>query len=668
MEPRVNKKADMRTLLTWMSEAQAAHSDWRKQSWEDWEFRDGHQWTRDAYNRLLAKSINPLTINRIFPIINLVLGYYIRNKLDIVAKGRTQKDSELSHVMTEAFAFVRDQNNGSQLLVDAFQDEITAGIGFLSVGKHYDPRRESVQWQKHPWYSIWWDPYASPHLDRETCRYMFQASWKNLEDVMMLFPEKSKELREKYAQLSMTHYTPDVYTDDQGTQIEEQRRYLSANQWVNSDRKRIRPVEMWYTCICKGLFAIMPDSRVIDLDTLASPNEEIAVVTNARELVTANVKKMRVATFVSDMLLQDIPTPYVHDQYPFVPFVGYTDRYNNPFGVPRQVKEQSMEVNKRRSMALSLINNRRVIMEEGAAKDPNAVYAEANRQDGLIILKKGMMKGFVIQELGDLASAQLDLMERSEREIMEIAGASEEALTRVTRLQSGVALDKKQDLSLTVTASLLDNARHAHKRLGELTMAMVQKEWNGPKVLRVTDRLSGSEKFVEINQKVYGPSGAIEIRNNLTEAAFDIVVANAPITDTVREKNMELLFAAVNKAPPEAVAPLLNMAFEISDIPNKDALLKQIRMATGQEAFDPDLSKDERDAILQQQKDATQVAQDEEAAYKRQERDANISLAIAKAEKLRSEAAQINKQADLEDWEIGAKLGQEILKTMEAKA
>jgi len=655
------ESAGIKTLLSWVSEAQGAHSDWRRQSWEDYEFRDGRMWSPAAFKKLQDKGINPLTINRIFPILNLLSGHFIKNQQDIIAKGRSAKDNELGQVASEALAYVKDRNRGRELLSAAFNDEITAGFGCIQVGKNNDPREEPVLWTPRPWYSCWWDPYASPWLDKEACRYFFSAGWKNLEDVQMVFPEKKKELDAQFQNLSSNYYVPDFY--DPGTEVEEYHKYLSSNQWVNTERKRVRPIEMWYTQITKGWFAIMEDSRVIDLDTLKTPQEQFQVVQFSRELITANVKKMRVATFVSDLLLQDVPSPYAHDKYPFVPFVGYLDRFNCPFGIPRQIKEQSMEVNKRRSMALSLISNRRVIIEEDAAEDLNKVYDEANRQDGLIVLRKNRKNSFEIQEMAALAAPQINLMEQSEREIQEIVGANDEALARNSALQSGVALDKKNEMSASVTLSLLENASYSQQRLGELTLAMIQSEWTGPKVLRITDRMSGAEKFVEVNQKVYDEhKGAIVVQNNITEAGFDIVIASAPITDTMREKNMELLFSAINKAPAEAVGPLLNMAFEISDIPNKDALLKQVRAATGLPVNDDTLSKAEQDANALQAKMDKDAADAAEADMQRREREINILVKAAQAKKYEADAESTAKDAARGDWETGYKLGQDILK------
>jgi hypothetical protein len=656
----ITKPTPLKTLLSWVGEAQSAHSEWRKKSWQDWEFRDGVQWSQEAYNGLIDKGINPLTINRVFPILNLIYGHFLRNQQDVVAKGRTSEDNELAQTMSEALAVVRDQNRGNELVASAFNDEIVAGFGCVQVGKNPDPRCEPVQWRRQPWYSMWWDPYASPWFDKETCRYVFTSAWKNLEDVIQMFPEKKRELMEHFAHLTSDYSMPHI-EDEQGTLIEEYHRYLSSGQWVNSDRKRVRPVQMWYTVITKGWFAIMPDSRVIDLDTLPSPNEQIEVVKCSEELLTAYVKKIRVATFISDLLLDDVPSPYAHDAYPFVPFVGYLDRFNCPFGVPRQVKEQSMEVNKRRSMALALISSRRVITEEGAARDLNKAYSEANRHNGMVVLNKGKLERFRIEEMGALAPPQIDLMHQSEREIQEIIGANDEALGKESKLQSGVALEKKELAAATVTASLLDNAKASQKRLGELTLAMIQSEWTGPKVLRVVDRLSGAEKFVEVNQKVYDTeTGAIVVKNNIVEGRFDVVISAAPITDTMREKNMEVLFSAINKAPPEAIGPLLNAAFEISDIPGKDHLLRQIRAVTGVQEFDNDLSTEEQEMLAKQKAAAKAEQEAEQAELDKQERMASMEEKQAKIIKLRTDAEVAKQKADREDWQAGVDAAQKL--------
>jgi hypothetical protein len=660
-------KADINQLLSWVHEAQQAHSGWRRDSWEDWEFRDGKQWSQAAYSAMEKKGIKPITINRTFPIINLVHGHYLINQQDIVALGRTKADAELGQVMSEGLQLVVDQNGGTQKMGNAFHDQIVAGFGCMGVGLNPDPRREIVHLNKYPWYSIWWDPYASPWMDKDHCRYVFHAAWKDLEAFASVFPEKRKEIYEMFGNLSSEDFIPDVY--DEGTVVEDFKRYMSSTNWVNADRKRVRPIELWYTHIEKAWFALMNDGRAIDLDSLGDVRNQYSAIQSAREVVSANVKKMRVATFLNTLLIQDKPTPYVHDEYPYVPFVGYLDRYDYPFGIPRQIKEQDMEVNKRRSMALSLLSNRRVIIEEKAAKDINKVYDEANRQDGFIVLKQGKKGSFEIQELGTLAAGQVDLMNQSEREIKEISGENDESLGYETHGQSGVAIEKKQQKAATITASLLENARISQKMLGERAAALIQNRWTEEKILRVTDRVTGAEKFVAINERITNGDGQIEIKNNITQARFDIQIASRPMTDTMREKNMELIFSAINKSPAEAVGPLLNLALEISDIPNKDLLLKQIRSVTGVNPIRDDLTMAEREAQEQEEAEETKRKQDEQYALEIKDKTLEQEEKQAEIEKTRAETREIEAKigtekqlADAKSFEAGSKIGLELLK------
>jgi hypothetical protein len=657
------EQVDIKRMLTWVSEAQISSSQWRRDSWEDFEFRDGKHWTAADYHDMIhVKGINPLTLNRIFPILNLIQGKFIRTQQDIIAKGRTKQDTELGLLMSESLAYVRDQNKGREAINSCFNSQITAGFGYMEVGKHYDPRQEPVMWRQRPWYSLWWDPYASPWLDKETCRYAFTMEWTHIDNLLVLFWDKKAEIMDKFAQLSSDAYTPDVY--DIGSEVEIQKQYLSAGQWCSSGKKRIRPVEMWYTTLAKSLFAIMPDSRVIDLDTLKDRREEIAVAKACVELIPAVVKKMRVATFVSDLLLQDIPCPYAHDNYPFVPFVGYMDRFNCPFGVPRQIKEQSMEVNKRRSMALALISSRRTYIEEEAVKDLNKAYKEVNRHNGMVVLRKGKLEKIKVDENADLATGQIELMRQSEREIQEIVGATDEALQTTSYLQSAVGLDKKQEITNTVLASLFENSTYSQMRLAELTMSLIQTEWKGPKVLRITDRLSGADKFVAINERIATENGVIEIKNNLSEARFDLVPAQAPMTDTMREKHIELLFNAINKATPEMVGPILNVAFELADFYEKDILLRQIRRATGYDPSMDDMPEEEQIAIAKAEKSQQAAAQAQVAAQDARLKESEIEKNIAAATKQRAEAVKADKDTQRADWEAGIKLGQELRKAM----
>ena len=659
---------DIKQLLAWASEAQSSHRNWRKDSWEDYEFRDGLQWSPGAVTASIKKGILPITANKIFPVINRVFGQYLRTQKDIVALGRTKMDSELGQVMSEGIQYVIDQNKGTQKVGLAVHEQLLTGFGCLGVEFNSDPREERVSLVKYPWYSIWWDPYASPWMDKRDCRYAFYAGWKDFDSLLELFPEKANELKNKFGQLtSNAQFVPNIL--DEGTAVEEYKRYLGASNWANSARKRIRPIEMWYTEATKCWFASMKNGQMIDLSKFKDPREEFAIIRDANQLLAATVKKMRVATFLSDLVLQDIESPYAHDNYPFIPFVGYLDRYDFPFGIPRQIKEQSKEGNKRRTQAMSMINNRRVIVEEGASKNINDIYAEANRQDGLIVVKKGKLGAFQIQELAQMAKYQVDLMQISDQEIKEVSGVNSEAMGNESPIISGVALEQKDGITDTMIALLLENIRYSQLNLGEKIMSLVQDSWTEEKVLRITDRVSGAEKFVAVNEKVRDDQGnVISIRNDITQGRFNITISARPMTATVRAKNMELIFAAINKAPAEAVGPLLNLGLELSDIPSKDAVMKQIRAATGVAPIDGTLTQaqlEEKEkaaaAETKAKQDAKDQAEQQMAQLKNAEQQAKVDKLNAETEEIKSRIGVKQQDVNRKDYESGQKVGLSLL-------
>ena len=121
---KYDNRMPIQTALGYVEEARAASRDWRAKSWRDHEMYDGDQWTSEDRQRAVDAGIDPLTINRIFPAINLILGSQELNRANIIAKARTAKDGQIAEIMTEALAFVLDQNDGQYRIGQAFKDAV----------------------------------------------------------------------------------------------------------------------------------------------------------------------------------------------------------------------------------------------------------------------------------------------------------------------------------------------------------------------------------------------------------------------------------------------------------------------------------------------------------------------------------------------------------------
>lgn len=639
---------EIKTLLSWVKEAHLGASAWRAESWRDQEMYDGGdaQWSQTDWDACDDAGIEQITINRTWPAINLLIGSQIINRFNILAKARTRQDAEMSQVMSEGIQFVLDQSNGQFLISDAFKDSTIPGFGCLATTLNPDPRKEKLGVAYRDWKEVWWDPFGSPWLEPNRCRYVLYQRWMDLSDLQALIPEKEKELKNKFDELSGYEKSEEGgYYDDQAMIVEEKKRLLAGNDWVSVERVRVRPVEIWYTIFKQSWFAIFPDGRVIELKDTIPYNEQFDIVRHSSEIAVANVRKMQTATFLGDLLLMQQPSPFPHDEYPLIPFIGYLDRYNYPYGVPRQIRGQDIEVNKRRSMALALLKSRRVIVEkdvvDGGEDGLNALYEEANKLDGFLVINSGKSGSIKIVEQGELATSQVALLQQSEREIEEGTGATAERAGYESKAISGKALEKKQIAAATITASLYDNLRRSTTMLGNQVGANMQGFWTGEKVLRITDRITGAEKFVAINKYIMGETGAITVQNNITQFKFDIVVAEAPQTDTIREQNMNLIIEWVKKSPPDVIPHLMNIAFELSNIPNKDQLLARIKPILGVDPRDEDLSAEEIKQKTVQELEAHQQQQAEQAQVAREATQLELEEKRLENDKLKAEIEQI---------------------------
>ena len=672
----------LRTRRRWVDEAKEALRQTKEDTWRCHEAVDGKILTDKDYKTMVDSGIDPIDINRISPVIGLLSGMQSTNRRDIIAKGRTSKDSQQQSTITEAIKYVFQQNMADYKISAEFQQQLKGGFGYLSVDDNPDPRQESIRINPEPWQNFWYDPFApDPWLNPETCRYCFKNPWMDLDEFASIFPSREGEIRSQFADFVAMTSDDQInnYFDDEGTKVEERR--TDTKFWVNEERRRVRPVEMWYTQFEKVLFAIFPDGSYAELDDKMDWQGQQDLITRAQKIIPANVRRMWVSIFFGEVEVMNERSKLPHDQYKFVPFVGYLDRYGFPYGVPMQLIGLNIEVIKRRSMALALLKSRLVIMEEDAPADDSPrgiddIHAESQKLDGLIVLKKGaILAGKIkIEERAQLLQGQELMAQACENEIKEISGVNDESQGWNNGDQSGKALQVKIQRSATTTAQMFDNLSRSEKMVGELTVSMIQGRWTGEKVLRVTDSMTGAERFVELNKKYQREDGVLEIKNNITQGRYDLIVSEAQQTDTVRERNLTLLNSWMEQAPDDIKPLLFAIAMEISDLHNKDQIVEKMRASTGRMPGEEDMSPEEVKAVQDRQLEEAKARQEVEQKIKDEavmldlkEKQAKIEKLMADAQKIMAEIElkrqemEIKKEsADADNYTKGFKIGKEM--------
>lgn len=662
------KKPDLKTLQEWVYEAHMASRDERGERWRDTELYDGDQWTQEKWKLAQEAGVDPITVNKVFPVVNLMLGHQVVNRFETTAKGRTQKDAGQAEIMSESVKFVMDQYRTEYLFSRVFKDLIVPGAGFIYVGHNPDPRRERVMHAYRDWKDMFWDPFGDPWLDVEKTRYVFYQPWKDLEVLLAAYPDKRQEISEQFDEFTgdANRWSGSEYNDF-ATEVEERHQGLGAGEWANSTRKRVRPVEMWYRVTEVCTYATFPDGRVIEIKEDADPMEAIQVVQQCNQLVRTPVTKVRVCTFLGDLVLEDAPSPFSHDRYPFASFIGHIDRWGYPYGVPRQIRGQQEEVNQRRSMALAMVKSRRVLFEKGATSDPDGLWEELNKLNGAHELEDGALaKGKIkVIENGELAQGQMAMMQEGEREIQQISGANDERLGYKSNVQSGVGLEQKVEQSATVTAQLFDHQRLGQHITAELTLAEIQGQWKGPKVLRITDSNTKAERFVTLNEPVQLADG-VALRNDISQGVYDIKVADAPQSDTAREQSAAVLMETIKKSPPEIIPQLILLWLEMQNLPNKESLMAKIRPMFGESPEGEDLSPQEIKERAAQKAEAKQRLQQETEQHEAFMKQLEVKKAENDVKKGEAEIMEIMARAQKHMADAEAKPEETDVKSLDA--
>lgn len=667
---------DHEDLLSFVREAQEVHGLWRPEAWYSEEMVDGSQWSEKQYQQAVDAGIfdpgeDPLVINRTFPTVQMLLGMQIVNKFMISVKGRTPKDREMGEVMSEGIQYIGDQSGLQYLITRAYKDQIVPGVGYLKVTHMSDPRKEKIGIRYRDWKEMWWDPMSDPWLDDAKCRYAFHMPYVDLPDLIAAFPQYSEALVD-YANQRKSPYMDNFVNMwyDEAQRVEDFKTMWGRGQRT---RQRVRPIEMWYPVWMNCLWAVFPNGDAKELTEGTDPRELNQMVMASQEIIKAQVRRMWVTVFLDNLILKDGPSPFNHDNYPFVPFIGYVDRFGFPYGVPHQMKGQQVETNKRRAMILALLRKKQVIMEMGAATGKNAMESvdnlamQANRLDGVMVIADGGKRFEIIDGTDkNKLQAQLLMLHESERELQEISGANAEELGYKGQTVSGVAEQKRMEQSATILAPLLENLRRSRGTLGDLLVSEIQGEWKSPKVLRITDRLTGAEKFQTLNERIWNwKTGQYEIKNNVTQGKFDTVVTEVPATDTVREQNLQMLIEAVKKSPPEIIPQLITMAFDMSNLPNKDMLVAKLREIYTLDPGQEDMSAEELKARAVKALEAHQKAQEAESQFQDKMRQLTQENGELENQLLAAQVKKITDGHDEKMGDLGIKAGTLAIKRRE---
>lgn len=606
----------------------------------DFAFYDGDQFTDDELAEYEKRNQKPRVFNEIQPTIDWLLGGERRIRADWSVLPRTEDDSEASIRKTKLVKYIDDINNARWHRSEAYGDMTKGGEGWVAI--EYLPNQDGemqITLQHEHWRYMLADS-KSRRRDMTDMQYIWRVKILDLETLINNFPDKKSEL---------INLSDDMYELEQdyldeglvGTDLSDPERSIrtgtmNLNQSAG-DRDGVKVYEMWYRK--NERVKLLKGDGAFNREVYDEKNQDHKTLVEHYGFTVTEItrEQMYCAMYTDDTVLYRQRSPYKHNRFPFVRrFAKLKDREGTPYGVIRSVRDPQSDLNIRRNKALFMMNSVRVVMDEGAVSDKDALAEEVARWDAIIEVKD--KKNLKIEEGTAQANAQLNVGEQNSAYIRQISGVTGENRGMDTNATSGIAIQARQEQGTIISTVLTDMHSLGRKLEGELVLSLIEQFMDKPFQFRITtDNLKDKIEFAKINDEQ-------DPQTDITRNQADFIVAERDYRTTMRQALSEQLLStsaaiAQHTGNPALAVAMITSAIDLQDLPDKDRLIEGLREASGL----PPLNETEEERLQREEQKEQAQAQQQQAQQAQleldlKERSAKIAEMEARAQKTLLEA------------------------------
>jgi hypothetical protein len=618
---------------------------WRVNSDIESDYYDGNQLDSETLAAMRELGMAPIIENLVAPTVDAVLGLEAKTRLDWkIATNADEDFSEVAEAMNYRMKQAESESMADRACSDSFAAQVKAGLGWVEVAREHNPFLYPYRVGFVHRNEVFWD-FRGKRPDTLDWRYLVRKRWHDVDVIEKTFPDKADMLRLSCAGWSGMDPTMLIdggrstglamdYGRERGWTHEEQ-------EWRDTFRKRLCLSEVWYRRWIRGHVLKTPDGRVIEFDRKNRDHIE-AVAYDLVQVRSALYTKVRLAWFVGPHKLADLPTPYKHDKFPYVPFFGKReDMTGVPYGLIRGMKPLQDEINARNTKMIWLLAAKRVTMTEGVTKDsPDTVRREAARPDAMHVLDpQKLQQGgkFEVETDFQLNSQQYSALVDKRQALKNVAGvyASFEGSTKGNI--SGVAANTLVEQSTQTLAEIFDNFQFARRQVGDLLMSLIIEDiGDKPTEVKIDNEINGA-KTVKLNV----PDERGLLTNDVQRARLKVALSDVPGTASYREQRFLRLTELTRSLPENLQALVIDFVMAASDDPQRGEIVKRLRKALNLGDQEAPKTPEEAEALQ-----AAQAEQQQAAALQQRAVELDLADKEARVGKTTAEAARAQAQAD----------------------
>ena len=489
------------------------------EAYKDLSYYLGNQWSLEELSYLNNQRRSSFTYNKIRRLINLVLGYHIKNRLSIVASPIENASDETASMLTDVIQYVMQYAGGYESITEAFKGALTTGMSMISPYMDYrnDPVSGNIGFHVDPWNSIILDPFFTKK-DLSDCSFVARRKFLSRTEVLSLHPDKE----------SLIMSLPWGSRDDKFTYMPY------ARQW--GMQKLLNYTEYWRTrWQTKDVLVDMMTGETREWDGDKKRLKLYREFFPQIEVIRKPVKSVELGIIVEGELLYYGKDPFGIDDYPFVPFMAIFEPSYDLYtwkiqSLVRIMRDPQTEINKRRSKMVDILDsqlNSGWIAKTNSVSNPTSLYKSGQGQ--VIFMKpEAQMTDVQRMDPARIDPSMFQLENEFEKDLFEILGLSPEnvGMAENDKIESAGILSKmRQAAGWIPMQDIFEGLRESQKLLGRKILKMAQKNYTPEKVKLITKK--------EPSQEFYSKAFS----------QYDIVIEEGLLTDSQKQTQFTQLLA-----------------------------------------------------------------------------------------------------------------------------
>lgn len=585
-------------------------SAWAQQRWAELaamatDFMESRQYADDVRSAIRQGRRVALTLNKINPIVRLILGYQRNNKLDI--KFQPGNDANASQSVADVLTALEKSAATQNLedFVDAavFLDGIVTGRGWYETTLSFEHndlgelKRTSVD----P-FEVFPDPDTTTYDVNESAGYLNRARWISLDEVEHEFGRTAADLVKPfiYGDTPVGSITNAVIDDiimpvramgmrDQGLTAWWDDFYVRMGDFADKYRKTIRCIQMeHYRSEVRNVLIDLEtgDRKVLPRhfgrDKIDRMKLYAESVKNPIEILSRKVRVPWITTVIGDLIVHNAESPY--DSYTLTGYFPYFRR-GITRGVVEDLIDPQREVNKRRSVEIEMIsraaNGGWMVPENSMRPVEEMKLRRHGSTPGVVLKYKVAANGAKPEQITPQVSpANHERLEKNANDdLRQISGVNESALGEVPNSSaSGKALEARQRQAVISIQLYMDNQKYSKTLLGKKDINIFQTHYTEPRIFRAIGEDSKlAQHAINIRETVEpmmpGQDPVTRIINDITVGKYAAVVDPVPLSATFQSAQFDEMMALLEKLAPALggnIGAFADLIIQASSLSRKD--------------------------------------------------------------------------------------------------